>query len=385
MLHWRLTALAALIGLLCSASAFARTWRVEKYGPADFQAIQPALDAAAPGDTVLIGAGRWMEKQNVILPGWSWPVDVYAWVHDSDLTLLGIGPSSTIIGPLAANFQDFGPEGIVALNDVGAVTVKNLSVVNVYGGVYGDAGPVLVEGCRFDGTGNGVFYAGSRGLTVDNCEFWNSVDGNGVWCNYAGPSAIVEDSRFTNVSIGVAMGRTRATVQRCTFQGGDGGIQFENGSTGEILDCSIRDAESVAVAVFIGSTVRMERTFIEGGACNVLLVTNATITGVDNELLGGSWSTLSIDHAAMDFHGNHIMNGGGYSVHLATFLSAPNVTIDLTNNYWGTDDAAQIAQWIYDFHDDETVHAVVDFEPFAGGPIPVEQQSWGRVKSLYKR
>ncbi|MBE0568033.1 MAG: hypothetical protein IH621_18915 [Krumholzibacteria bacterium] len=53
------------VGWLLVATAFvlttgaeARTWRVEKDGSGDYTVIQDALDAAASGDTIQIGPGR---------------------------------------------------------------------------------------------------------------------------------------------------------------------------------------------------------------------------------------------------------------------------------------------------------------------------------------
>lgn len=48
--------------LTVAGSASARTWRVEKDGFGDYTTIQPAVDAAAPGDIVLIGPGRYLEQ-----------------------------------------------------------------------------------------------------------------------------------------------------------------------------------------------------------------------------------------------------------------------------------------------------------------------------------
>jgi hypothetical protein len=85
-----------------------------------------------------------------------------------------------------------------------------------------------------------------------------------------------------------------------------------------------------------------------------------------------------------DFHGNHILSGGAYSVRLYDYLALPDRTVDLTGNYWGTDDPAQIAAWIWDGNDDPSIHGFVDFEPFTDGPIPTEESSWGAVKDLYR-
>jgi hypothetical protein len=82
--------------LLLPSLSLAATWRVERDGSADFSMIQPAIDAAAAGDTILIGPGRFPEFEDVTCPGWTYPVGV--WVNKDDLTIIGAGSEQTIIG-----------------------------------------------------------------------------------------------------------------------------------------------------------------------------------------------------------------------------------------------------------------------------------------------
>jgi pectin methylesterase-like acyl-CoA thioesterase len=72
-------------------------WRVERDGSSDFTSIQPAIEAAAEGDTILIGPGRYDEFFEVQTPGWTEPVVV--WVNKDNLTIIGADPEQTIIGP----------------------------------------------------------------------------------------------------------------------------------------------------------------------------------------------------------------------------------------------------------------------------------------------
>jgi len=50
---------ALLSLILFSPPGYGRSWRVEKDGSGDFAVIQNAVDAAAPGDTVVVGPGRY--------------------------------------------------------------------------------------------------------------------------------------------------------------------------------------------------------------------------------------------------------------------------------------------------------------------------------------
>ncbi len=76
-----------LIGLAMPARA--RTWHVEKDGSGDFTVIQAAVDAAAPGDTIRIGAGQFRETRPFTTPGWTENVNVA--ITTDRLTILGSG------------------------------------------------------------------------------------------------------------------------------------------------------------------------------------------------------------------------------------------------------------------------------------------------------
>jgi hypothetical protein len=68
---------------------------------------------------------------------------------------------------------------------------------------------------------------------------------------------------------------------------------------------------------------------------------------------------------------------------LTGFANLPVITEDLSNNYWGTADPNQVAQWIWDGIDDPSIKAVVQYLPISTGPIATEPKSWGEVKTLY--
>lgn len=386
MRKWWPVALVLALLLAQPLTAQARTWRVERYGPADFSTIQPALDAAAPGDTILIGYGRYTEYMTVTLPGWSWPVGVYAWVRQDNLTIIGLGGTGTVIGPLAPSFHDFGPKGLVVMDDVDGLRVQGVGLENVYDGMYLVGGPIEVSYCRFRGCEYGIAYFGNTALHVRNSTFLDSTWlGNGIWCNNAGQSVLIEDSAFINCYGGVSFGATTdAVVSRCTITGGVGGIQYAGGSTGTIVDCRIEDQLNFNVGIITGSTVTLERNYLSGTARNITSVTRGAIRGSENILVDAWLAAIRCSLCTSEFHGNHIFNGGGYTVALDNFQNLPAVTVDFTGNYWGTDDAGQITAWIWDGHDDPQIHAFVAFEPFADGPVPGQRRSWGEVKELYR-
>ncbi|MEZ4387989.1 MAG: hypothetical protein R3D98_10535 [Candidatus Krumholzibacteriia bacterium] len=57
--------------------------------------------------------------------------------------------------------------------------------------------------------------------------------------------------------------------------------------------------------------------------------------------------------------------------------------IDLSGNYWGTTDVEEIAEGIWDCHDDDHAYHCVVFEPLADEPVRTEPHSWSAIKSLF--
>jgi hypothetical protein len=56
----------------------------------------------------------------------------------------------------------------------------------------------------------------------------------------------------------------------------------------------------------------------------------------------------------------------------------------MTNCYWGTDEQILIEQYIWDANDFDDYTCVVEFLPFAGGPVPVEPTDWSSLKELFR-
>jgi hypothetical protein len=70
-------------------------------------------------------------------------------------------------------------------------------------------------------------------------------------------------------------------------------------------------------------------------------------------------------------------------------ISSGHTFLDLRNNYWGTASRDSIDAWILDgedLHNPPFLNnfSEVLFEPFETGPIPVQQQSVGSLKGMYR-
>lgn len=86
-----------IAALAAANTALGATWHVARDGTGDFSVIQAAVDAAASGDTIMIGPGRYNEGAIVVTPGWTEFVRVL--IRQPELTLIGAGHEQTIIGP----------------------------------------------------------------------------------------------------------------------------------------------------------------------------------------------------------------------------------------------------------------------------------------------
>jgi hypothetical protein len=111
----------------------------------------------------------------------------------------------------------------------------------------------------------------------------------------------------------------------------------------------------------------------------------AVVQAYGNIFHGASNATILLAYGStLSGTGNHFLKGSGpWVVELAVYPNANQ--IDLTNNYWGTTDAAEIASWIYDQNDDPVnIKGTVLFEPFSDIPLPVEKKSLGSFKAMFR-
>ena len=387
----RLAFLCGLGWLLLSPTVQARTWRVARDGSGDFTAIQPAIDAASPGDTISIGAGVYTEYRTVRLPGWSWSIEIYVYATKDNLTLIGDGPESVIIGPETADFGDYDPKGIVAVQTCTHLRVEGIQARNMYNGIYFYLGHNEAKNCHFTGCGDGISLFADDGALIDSCRF-ESCPANGVIVWNPSDGVVIRDSYFWDCQLGIAMeGATNVTVSNCEILG-DGtidncrvGIQYATYSTGTISNCSLHDCSFYGITALTHSEVLLVNNEINGGQVNLFLAGVSSVSGSNNEMDGGTYATIVNDGRMLEMHGNHILNAGGRSILLRYgWESPPDQYLDLRNNFWGTTDGDQIAEWIWDGNDDPSIHGFVLYEPFASSQIGTEQQSWGRVKALYR-
>jgi hypothetical protein len=175
-----------------------------------------------------------------------------------------------------------------------------------------------------------------------------------------------------------------ATVTDCNFTGDAVGCQFATSSVGGIYNSTFTDQTNVGISVITGAVVNLVGNRVTGGDVNLRLRTASTVTGSNNVFGGGAYATIWCSNGMIYLNGCEILNGGGPTVKLDAFVNPPLRTLDLTNNYWGTESAATIAGWILDYYDDVRVYAKVQYEPFLGQPVPTESTSWGDLKAGFR-
>ncbi len=155
------SSLFCLIIIAMAVPGFAVTFRVERDGSTDFSVIQDAVNAAASGDTILIGPGRYNEGEIVSTAGWTEFVRVL--VHQNELTIIGAGADETIFGSTVDyDYDSQGDDrGIEAGPYFGSnyLRVENIGFENMGREIIGCTSPdiVVIENCRFDSNYNGVY------------------------------------------------------------------------------------------------------------------------------------------------------------------------------------------------------------------------------------
>ena len=72
-----------------AGNVLARSWHVEQDGSGDWVRINTAVEAAASGDTILIGPGRYSDMYARLPPGGIPTLVVAHWSEAKDLVLIG--------------------------------------------------------------------------------------------------------------------------------------------------------------------------------------------------------------------------------------------------------------------------------------------------------
>jgi len=371
--------------LLAATPLLAATWRVELDGSGDFTEIQPAVDAAAAGDTIRIGPGRFATFHPIGLPGYS--DEVIVLVTRPNLTFIGAGRDVTIVGP-PTSYVPYGrgPRAFFSLSP-NTFSLRSLTVENVYRLVFAND-YVDIEDCTFVARELQiacvtVYDSPAR---VEACDFTLS-GGRGVTLNGPSSGAFINDCLFMGAGnsnpINCGFGTRDIRVSNCTTT--NGSFIFYD-ATGSVEDCTFTNEIATALHVDMPtSNVRFNNISIAGGAQVGLVAHGGTITA--ERLLITGTTTAAIATAwlnSMVIHNSSFLPAAGFAVHCTVAPSYPARTLDLTRNNWGVTDAAAIDALIWDHRDDPNNPCTVLYEPYIGQPVAVEPTTWGELKALWR-
>lgn len=375
--------LAAMTVAAPLAPASARTWHVVKDGSGDFTAIQPAINAAASGDVIEIGPGRYIENAPFSPQPGGWIESTYVGVTKENLTIRGTDRDAVIIGPTAPSFTTYGPKGIATLTAVQRLRIENLTVENVHDGMYlGPDDLVVVTGCLLRGCDIGIVGVDDVHPLIEQCEFVRCREGLILWTARDG---LVRDCTFTDGSVGVTyLSSTNGLVSECRFQGGIGGTKHAE-STGRVEGCIFSNRSNYAILATDNASIDATGNSCSGGSVGLWADFGGHIAGSGNLITGSTYAAVRFRvSSTCDLHFNDILPAAGYAVRAESYLREPFL-LDLTNNYWGVETASEISALILDQNDDPTVNAVVDFEPFSIHSVPTTEQSFGELKARFGR
>lgn len=386
-----------LLGLLVQGTlAVAAVIHVEKDGSGDFTVIQEAVDAAADGDVIMIGSGRFDDF--VTDPQWG---DFRVWTHgDKSLTFLGAGPEETIIGPevydgLYRGWGIYCSPGSVTIRIEG-IRFENLDRA----GAVLHCDNVELENCVFEKCHDVFVTFGEESATITNCQFYNSLESytEAMFCRAR--HVEVSGVLVQNCRRGLMCdfyGTNDISVTNSVFDGGGvglGGIFFDN-CGGVVTDCSFIDLGSVGFSCTQGGNISFQNNVFEGinGIFGLIGKAIAMDGGDSFFATGNVFSSTDIcfkldaPFDTFEVHNNHIFRNESDEGHFVITNDDWNyweLHWDFTNNYWGTTDPDEVSQWIIDGYDSDEVTMYVDFLPMAGGPVSTESISLDGLKAMFR-
>lgn len=382
---------AAALALVMAAPAMATTWYVAADGSGDFPTIQAAVDACAPGDVVQLGPGVF--SHHVTDPHSPFR-SYYVQVAVDGITLRGAGIDQTIVGQVEAGVHDDPAIVVTAWEDGTEFHLEDLTLQLLdrpsTALVSGSRARLVIERCRLSGADHGVYDSISQGLEVRDCEF---VDLAGGISNDGDRTGSIADTRFERVGLGIYTRNDQfLTLVGCLFDGSEAGgnsvgVYTESHGRAELRDCEFVNHTRAAMLVS-GAHLRIYDCRLLETEGNGLEVSGGLVEGSGNVITSDAMVIGCSGYGTaefVDFRDNHLLAGGSGQAFVAYYDTGTPRILDIENNWWGTDDPAQIAALIHDSVDDPTLVLTVDFEPFLGGAVATRTRSWSEVKRLFRQ
>jgi hypothetical protein len=363
---------------------FSASIRVEKDGSGNFSIIQDAVNAAADGDTILIGPGVYQDYERVLL-GVNWYQIIAFWDDGRSLTFIGAGKDETILGP---DVYETGPGveyfiGIKNYHQESGVIVRDLGFRNLEWGV-DHFGPTfsLVNGAQFVGGFCGVVVHGGD-FDVVGCVFSEVDDALGSF--NAGTIRML--GCLSENSLTYFGSTDNGVVADCTMNSRTCVHYYQSNG---LVERSVLSGAELGSAIYLspGSSVSVIGNEISGGDQNVyLLGPNTSIQMTGNVLREPLSHNIHLNFGASLFAtGNDIYARQGYNfVECENYPEGNTAIVDMGGNHWGQySDPVQLGYRIVDSDNDPSLFVTVNFEPIMTTPLPTEKQSLGGFRAMFR-
>jgi len=378
--------LVLIMSVLVVGQAEARTWHVDKDGSGDFTVIQDAVDAASPGDTIRIHAGRY-EEMVEDFDMWgdgSFLANPHIAVTKDNLSFIGDGSDVTIVGPVARPTDPPSLYSGLCVTDVYAsgTRISDLAVESTNYGLILASITAEVNSVRFQGTIDGIRDIAPGACVIDWCEFRDC--GTGVKSHSPAANLSIRNSEFTECGTAyLGSGTTNAIIEDCTAMDTHSGFNIQQGSSAVLRRVVLQGYVATGLGISSGATVEVYDSTFQGGITGIysygesLWCERTRISGQTAHLVYVNSNGETV------LQNCDLISGGGVSVE-CRYNGSSDCHVTMTNCYWGTESEEQIAEWIIDSEDHPERCCTVDFIPFRSESTPAEAHSWSSVKGLFE-
>ena len=384
--------LTAVVVVACILSwvhnpARAETIRVFQDGTGDYADLPSGLDAAAEGDTILVGAGRYTEARDVVL-GCCLSVATNAPVSVPEITIIGSGRDVTIIGPAARVASGSLTVGIGTVQRMPGLRIESLTIQNLNVGIvaYGDLD--IWNLSIKDISDAGVFRDSVDTALITGCSFVN-CDYLGIQLSNAG-NVWVSGCEFTGQSSSSLdlWNSHNVNFVNSRSEGAWIALKSTQGSTLTVRDSYVRAGKDAGAVSGRGS-MWVYDSYFEGDEAAFLGFSGARVEFHRSRLVGHQMTVFLGNTPDVQFSENDLLHNGQWAVYLDDIYDMNGEKLDFRNNWWGTTDLDSIQSWIVDadhpIHDnDPREEGYVEFLPILEGSVPTRRQSVGGLKGRFR-